>query len=117
MTDFAKDIQERFDFAAYHIMSKWEHEPDGMIDETTIRDTTDAEQRMIDLFEKLRDTVDQIPAPMIERTLELRDFVGPEQFEQALCAAIRGIGVTFAPNDASDFVKMLDLSLSFLQLA
>jgi hypothetical protein len=117
MIDLAKDLQERFDFAAYHIMSKWEYEPDGMIDERTIRDTTDSEQRMIDLFEKLRDTVDQIPVPMIARTLELREFVGPEQFEQALCAAMRGIGVTFAPNDASDFVKMLDLSLSFLKAA
>jgi hypothetical protein len=56
MIDFQKDLSERFDFAAYHFQSAWEHDPDGM------RDTTDAEQRMIDLFEKLRDTVDQIPA-------------------------------------------------------
>src|SRR5690242_16856115 len=107
MTDLAKDLQERFDFAAYHIMSLWEYEPDGMIDERTIRDTTDSEQRMIDLFEKLRDTADQIPAPALERTRELSEFVGPEQFEQALRKAFRGIGSTFVPTDASDFIKML----------
>jgi hypothetical protein len=35
----------------------------------------------------------------------------------ALVAAVQGVGMTFAPNDASDFVKMLDLSLSFLKAA
>jgi hypothetical protein len=111
MQNLIADLRERFDFASYHFLSKWEHDPAG------VREMTEAEERMADLFEKLRDTVEQIPAPMIARTEELRDVVGPEQFGQALCAAIRGIGVTFAPNDASDFVKMLDLSLSFLKAA
>ena len=115
--DFAKDLEERFDFAAYHFMSALEHDPTPVSRDGSVRETTDAEGRMIDLFEKLRDSVDQIPAPMIKRTEELRDFVGPEQFEAALAAAIRGVAVTFRPNDASDFVKMLDLSLSFLQAA
>lgn len=117
MIDIAKELEERFEFAAEHYLSAWEHDPDGMIDETTTRDTTDAEQRLIDLFEKLRDTIGQIPAPMIQRTQELYEFVGPQQFEDALGRAIQGVGWTFTPTDASDFVKMLDLSLSFLQAA
>ena len=35
----------------------------------------------------------------------------------ALVAAVQGVGMMFAPNDASDFVKVLDLSLSFLKEA
>jgi hypothetical protein len=52
----------------------------------------------------------------IARTRELQEFVGPEQYEQTLAAMIQGTGFTFMPNDAADFVKMLDLSLSFLQV-
>lgn len=84
MQKFIDDLKERFDFAAYHFMSAWEQDPEG------VRETTDAEERMIDLFEKLRDSVKQIPLPMIKRTEELRDFVGPVQFEEALAAALRG---------------------------
>ena len=72
---------------------------------------------MSDLFEKLRDTIEQVPPPIVKRTEELRDFVGPQQFEDALGRAIQGVGWTFTPSDASDFMKMLDLSLSFLQAA
>lgn len=111
MTDLAKDLQERFDFAAYHFMSRWEHDPAG------VREMTEAEERMAVLFEKLRDTIDQIPAPVLARTRELCEFVGPEQFEQALCKAIRGVSSSFVPTDASDFIKVLNLSLSFLQAA
>ena len=39
----------------------WEYEPDGMIDERTIRDFTDSERAYLAIFEKLRDTVDAIP--------------------------------------------------------
>jgi hypothetical protein len=111
MQNLMDDLRERFDFAAYHFMSAWEHDSNG------VRDTTEAEKRMIGLLEKLRDSIEQIPLPMIERTEELRDFVGPVQFEEALGAALRGVGITFRPNDASDFVRMLDLSLSILRAA
>ena len=43
------------------ISSAWEYEPDGMIDERTIRDFTDSERAYLAIFEKLRDTVDAIP--------------------------------------------------------
>jgi hypothetical protein len=48
---------------------------------------------------------------MIERTLELYELVGPEQFERTLVASVQGVGSVFVPNDASDFIKMLDLSV------
>jgi hypothetical protein len=102
MIDIAKELEERFDFAAAHFQSF-----DGRSDLDDL----------VELFERLRDTVDQIPAPMIERTQELYEFVGPEQFERTLVAGIQGVGRTFAPSDASDFMRMLDLSLSFLQAA
>jgi hypothetical protein len=102
MIDFAKDLAERFDFAAAHYQS--------------LDDRSDLDD-LVELFEKLRDTVDRIPTPMIERTRELYEFVGPEQFERTLVASVQGVGSVFVPNDASDFMKMLDLSLSFLQAA
>ncbi|WP_157043589.1 hypothetical protein [Nitrobacter hamburgensis] len=102
MIDVAKELEERFDFAAAHYQS--------------VGGRSDLDD-LVELLERLRDTVDQIPGPMIERARELYEFVGPEQFEQTLAAAVQGVGRTFAPNDASDFVKMLDLSLSFLQAA
>jgi hypothetical protein len=41
MIDVMKDLRERFDFSAYMILSAWEYELDGMIDERTMRDFTD----------------------------------------------------------------------------
>ena len=66
MIDVMKDLRECFDFSAYMILSAWEYEPDGMIDERTIRDFTDSERAYLAIFEKLRDTVDAIPTSLIE---------------------------------------------------
>ena len=44
MIDVVKDLRERFDFSAYMILSAWEYEPDGIIDERTIGDFTDPER-------------------------------------------------------------------------
>jgi len=54
------------------ILSAWEYEPDGMIDERTIRDFTDSERAYLAIFEKLRDTVDAIPASLAARRVGVR---------------------------------------------
>jgi hypothetical protein len=63
--DVARDLKERFNSATLFYMSAWEYEPDGMIDDHTVRDLTDAEMKGISQFEGLTETIPAIPASIL----------------------------------------------------
>jgi hypothetical protein len=115
MSDLVIDLRERFACAIHHYETICELNAD-VSDARAVR-VYDEAARLSTIFGQLDDTVDDIPITAIARTRELEEFVGPEQYERAMGAMIQATGVTFMPNDAADFVKMLDLSLSFLQAA
>ena len=110
MIDVLKDLRERFDFSAYMILSAWEYEPDGMIDERTIRDFTDSERAYLAIFEKLRDTVDAIPASLMEATEARCAALGPVGYEEAMIANVQVIGCQTPPHDAREFLTTFDAS-------
>jgi hypothetical protein len=91
MIDVLKDVRERFDFSAYMILSAWEYEPDEMIDERAIRDFSDSERAYLAIFEKVRDTVDAIPASLIEAVEARYAALGPVGYEEAMIANVQAI--------------------------
>ena len=93
------------------ILSVWEYEPDGTIDERTIRDFTDSERAYLAIFEKLRDTVDAIPASLIEATEARYAALGPVGYEEAMTANVQVIGCQTPPHDATEFLTTFDASL------
>lgn len=72
---------------------------------------------VIAIFETLCETVDDIPAPLVEHTHKLIEFVGPEKFEAALGNALESVCWKFTPVDAADFLTHLNSSLPFLKVA
>ena len=111
MIDVMKDLRERFDFSAYMILSAWEYERDGMIDERTIRDFTDSERAYLAIFEKLRDTVDAIPTSLIEAAEQRYVALGPVGYEEAMIANVQAIECQTPPKDAAEFLTTFDAGL------
>jgi hypothetical protein len=111
MIDVVRDLRERFDFSAYMILSAWEYEPDGMIDERTMRDFTDSERAYLAIFEKLRDTVDAIPVSLIRTAEERYAALGPERYEEAMIANVQAIGCQTHPTDATEFLTTFGADL------
>jgi hypothetical protein len=113
MTGIAVVLKERFENAASWFLEGWEWEADGMIDETTIRQLSDQESSMVEIFEKLHDSVDQVPSSLMHRTEVLNIAVGPEKFEEVLVVAIQDVGHRHVPNDATEFLEILNRALHF----
>lgn len=114
MADIAKDLKERFDYVAYFFLSAWEHDPEAkIVGNTIVRDKgkEDAEDRVIDTFEKLRDSADAIPPTVIEKTEELHSSIGPKNYEALLVEAIQNVGRSSLPSNANEFLEALNLSL------
>src|SRR5450755_1107657 len=111
MIDVLKDVRERFDFSAYMILSAWEYEPDEMIDERAIRDFSDSERAYLAIFEKVRDTVDAIPASLIEAVEARYAALGPVGYEEAMIANVLFIVIQPPPKEATEFLTTFDAGL------
>ena len=114
MNDIASDLKERFDYASYFFMSVWEHDPDTKVVGNTIvhdKDKEDAEDQLIDTFERLSDSVEDVPQALISNTEELRRIIGREKYEALLIEAIQNVGPNFLPCNATDFLETLNSSL------
>ncbi len=115
MFDVANELRERFDFNAYWLQSAWEHDPAMEIINNTItgRDPLREahEDRMIEIFERLRDTVDAVPEALISMTQELRSQIQPEQFEKIVVESIQAIGTGALPRNSTEFFEVLNRSL------
>ncbi len=118
MNDIATDLKECFDDFAYSYLGAWEHDPQMVIENNTItgRDPAreDHENRMIEIFEKLRDTVDAIPPSIIAKTEESRESISSEKYESSVIEAIQNVGRTSLPKDATEFLESLNLSLQLV---
>lgn len=84
-------------------MSAWEYDPDGMIDDHTVRDLTDAEMKGISQFEGLTETIPAIPASILKMTEELYAAVGADKYEEFAVAAIRAVGYQSFPCQCDGF--------------
>jgi hypothetical protein len=101
MVDIRVELAERFTSALDHYFC---------IEQTDV-------DSVITIFDQLCETVDDIPAPLVEHTHKLIEFVGPEKFEAALGNAMEDVGSKFTPIDAADFLTRVNLSLPFLKVA
>jgi hypothetical protein len=68
---------------------------------------SDRDERAIELFRNLHDSVDAIPPALIEASEKLRG-IEPELFEKALAHTIKTIGCGFLSKSATEFVEMLN---------
>jgi hypothetical protein len=108
MTTVSSDLQERFDYAALFYLSAWEYDPNGMIDDHTIRECTDEEARMIDLYERLSVTVGMIPPELMREAEELH-ATSQDVFVQVLESLIPCVGCdAFTPTSATEFMQKLN---------
>ncbi len=82
-TAFVDDLKGRFDYSIIFFESAWEHDPNGMIDDRTVRPHTEEEARVIDIFERLSETVETIPPNVLREAEDLRTKA-PEAFEEIL---------------------------------
>jgi hypothetical protein len=102
MTDFAVDLKKSFDAGAYFSLEAYEVLPDG---KSVVR--SDEDERLISVFEALRDSVDLTPPALIKAAEELRT-AAPELFEKWLMHGMQVIGPDFSPNSATEFVETLN---------
>jgi hypothetical protein len=83
-----------------------------MIDDRTVRPHTAEESRMIDIFERLSETVETIPPNFVREAEDLRAKL-PQIFEEILVSLIRYVGAEyeaggfFEPTSAGEFVEKL----------
>lgn len=101
MADFASDLKQRFDWAMYLSLEAYEVLADG---KSFVR--SDRDERAIGIFENLRDSVDDIPPPLIEAAEALRSRA-PDSFEMTLLNALQAVGTEPDPVSAADFVEVL----------
>jgi hypothetical protein len=103
--DFVSDLRNRFDWAAYQCLEAYVVLPDGKSFERS-----DEDERLIGVFENLRDSVDVVPPSLIKAAEELRAGV-PEIFERLLVHGVREIGPDFTPTSATEFVEVLNQTI------
>ena len=102
MIDFASDLKQRFGWAMDASLEAYEVLADGR---SFVR--SDRDELAIGIFENLRDSVDDIPAPLIEAAEALRSDA-PDLFEKTLSHALQAIGTEPGPACAADFVEILN---------
>jgi hypothetical protein len=105
MTDVASDLRQRFVWAMDVCLESYEVLPDGR---SFVR--LDRDERAIELFRNLHDSVDAVPSLLIEATEKLRS-AGPELFEKALAHAVKTVGCGFLSASATEFVEGLNRSV------
>lgn len=98
MTNLASDLRQRFEWALDLCLESYEVLEDGR---SFIR--SDRDENAIPIFERLGETVDEIPGPLIASAEELRS-AQPELFERRLEQAKRAVGDSFMPTCAAEFL-------------
>lgn len=102
MTDFASDLKQRFGWAMDARLEAYEVLADGR---SFVR--SDRDERAIGIFENLRDSVDDIPPPLIEAAEALRSGA-PDLFEKTLSHALQAVGTETGLASATGFVEILN---------
>lgn len=112
MDNFVEDLRERFDYSIIFFESAWEHDPNGMIDDRTVRPHTEEESRMIDIFERLSETVEAIPPELVREAKDLRAKL-PQIFEEILVSLIRYVGAKY---EAGGFFEPTRKLIEYIRL-
>jgi hypothetical protein len=110
MTDIATDLKERFWYSVLWFLEK--NEMYGVdLDSRSFPDNlTDEEKRAMDIAAMLRETVDAIPASLIQATEALRS-ADPELFEKTLVHGVQVTGFGFDPSSATEFLEVVNRTL------
>ena len=98
MPDVATDLKQRFDWAMDLCLESYEVLPDGRSFERSDRD-----EFAIPIFERLSNTADTIPRPLITSAEQLRT-AQPELFEKLLTQRTMAVGAGFSPANATEFL-------------
>lgn len=110
-------LKESFDNYAYDYLTGWEHDPRMEIINNCITgrdpELEAHEREMVELFERLRDSVDAIPATVIADVETRRSMLGNEKFEAVFKPTVEAVGVNSFPKNATDFIGTLMLNLQF----
>jgi hypothetical protein len=122
MFDVVSDLKDRLESEAIEFYEKWD-----MIDncgwvipaDTNIEEfeakqakVRETEIAAVTILETLKDTIDAVPSPIVERTAELYNSVGEERYGKTAFRAIETVGFGFDPADATEFVQTLNESLT-----
>jgi len=102
MTDLATDLKQEFEWAMNLCLESYEVLADGRSFERSDRD-----EYAIGIFQKLYDTVDELPPCLIATTEEFR-AAAPQSFQRTLEEKIRLVGPDLAPGNAAEFLEVLN---------
>jgi hypothetical protein len=103
MTEIAADLRDRFEGAIIWFYERSEVMSDGESDP----DLGDDDANAVELLKALLDTVDAVPATLIEASETLRQ-AAPDLFEKMLVHGVRAVGFGFAPTAATEFLEALN---------
>jgi hypothetical protein len=104
MEDLVSELRTRFEDG----LIGWASRADG----PSVRDYTDEESKMLDIFTELLETVEAIPPDILRDAEELRARM-PQSFEEILEGLIDRVGAKyesggyFEPSNAAEFVQKL----------
>jgi hypothetical protein len=98
MPGVATDLKQRFDWAMEVCLEAYEVLPDGR---SFVR--SDEDERAIEIFKRLSDTVDVIPPSLIASAQKLCS-AQPELFEQLVTRRIEAVGSDYEPANAAEFL-------------
>jgi hypothetical protein len=89
----------------------WEHDPDMYIENNAIMgrdpEREKYEATMVQIFERLRDSVKAIPRLEMEEAQELCSQVGAVKFEKHLSDAIEKVKPQASPGNAREFLHLV----------
>jgi hypothetical protein len=101
MADVATDLKQRFEWAMDVCLEAYEVLADGR---SFVR--SDEDERSIEIFKRLCDTVDAIPPSLIASAEELRG-AKPQLFEQRVARRIEAVGSDYEPANAAEFLEQV----------
>jgi len=99
MSDLAMDLKQGFEWAMDVCLEAYEVLPDGRSFERS-----DVDERAIKIFERLGNTVEEIPPALIASAEALRADE-PDLFERLLEQRFGAVGSDFSPASATEFLN------------
>jgi hypothetical protein len=105
MIGLRDELKNRFHCGALWYLEGWELHPN---DEPTEQDI-----QTVELFEQLCETVDAIPADVLRSAERFIADGGWTKFDDLLGANIDAVGRKTFPQNATEFLKTMNLSLMF----
>jgi hypothetical protein len=104
--DIAADLKDRFSVVELDLLGKWEAFglfPDGK----TVSDVwSETEHRAIDVLKACRESVDSVPAELMQTTEAFLES-NPVMFERTAMSLTQSIGFGFSPTNATTFCEIL----------